>query len=459
MLRNVLRKVGPRTFTAVLALTVAAALLVGMHAWRTPPGADFRMIGPRGGNIVVQLPQLTKIPPLDHAAACARVQAHNARARGLKRSAPDDNDDDSARVVHHAAEAGCARSGERNYPFYDELGDVLNAGSSASRFDADQMLAAMREALRTASSADDVDTTLKGLNTRATYLAEPLHAPDFFLIGAEVMAVQAMFCTGKDAPACRAEAHSERGRALYGAGRWRADADLLRASIAAYRDALRDVDAKSRKWVEFHTLIGSSLGQLSEEVDGEARAGLLRQALDEYGQAATAVDPAAEWTWALINQNVCSIRQPLAAIEMDRAGTKRAIEECEKARDYYQARGQKTNEAAAHYNIARAYEQLAEWDQDEASAMRAVEHVRHTVQLYTEDGAVLSLAFGRVHLADALVEAGDFANSRPDGRDESLALFAEARVNLAAAEPVLRKAQAKGYLERLMDIRGRLEWR
>jgi len=162
--------------------------------------------------------------------------------------------------------------------------------------------------------------------------------------------------------------------------------------------------------------------------------------------------------WALINQNVCSIRQPLAGIETDRAGTKRAIEECEKARDFYQTRREKTNEAAAHYNMARAYEKLAQWDQDEASAMRAVEHVRRTVQLYTEDKAVLSAAFGRVHLAEALTDAGDFAKKRrqDDGEERSRALFAEARASLDAAEPVLRRAQANGYLERLKDARARL---
>jgi hypothetical protein len=155
---------------------------------------------------------------------------------------------------------------------------------------------------------------------------------------------------------------------------------------------------------------------------------------------------------------VCSIRQPLAAIEKDRAGTKQAIEECEKARDYYARRKEKTNEAAAHDNMARAYEKLAKWDQDLASAMRAVEHVRRTVQLYTEDGAILSVAFGQVHLADALVDAGDFAKKRRsgDGEERSQALFAEARASLDAAEPVLRGAQAHGYLESLKGARARL---
>jgi len=246
------------------------------------------------------------------------------------------------------------------------------------------------------------------------------------LIGAEAMAAHVTFCTGKGAPRCRMKSHSARGQDLSDAGRWRGDADLLRASIAAYREALRDVEAKSKDWVELHTLIGSALGQLSEQVETQAKAGLLRQALAEYEEAATAVAPDAEWTWALINQNVCSIRQPLAGIEKDRAGTKQAIEECEKARDYFAKSKEKTNEAAAHYNMARAYEKLAQWDQDEVSAMHAVEHVRRTVRLYTEDNAVLSVAFGQVHLAQALMDAGDFAKKRRqnDGEEGSRALFA-----------------------------------
>src|SRR5262249_31773628 len=150
---------------------------------------------------------------------------------------------------------------------------------------------------------------------------------------------------------CRAESHRRRGEALFDAGRWRADADLLRASIAAYREALRDVPEKSTAWIDLHTLIGSALRQLSEPVDRGARAGLLVEALQESVQARSAVDPSAEWTWALINQNVCSIRQPLAGINLDRAETRLAIEECEKARVYYLGSKQKTNEAAAHYNM------------------------------------------------------------------------------------------------------------
>jgi hypothetical protein len=298
VLSNLLRTLGLPAMVVVLLLIVVAAQLARAPGprLRPPPDAAFRLMGPAGKYVGVQ-PQLAKIPPLDFAVACAKVKAHNAKARELERSAPDDHDDDPSRTVHRAAEAGCTNSAERASAFYDELSDVLNSGSSASRFGAEQLLAATREALRAAPSADDVGVTLRGLDTRATYLAEPLHEPDFYLIGAEAMAAHVILCAGKDAPSCRRKSHSARGRDLFDAGRWRADAELLRASIAAYREALRDAAAKSKNWVELHTLIGSALAQLSEQVETPARAGLLREALAEYEEASTAVRPDAEWTW------------------------------------------------------------------------------------------------------------------------------------------------------------------
>jgi hypothetical protein len=286
-----------------------------------------------------------------------------------------------------------------------------------------------------------------------------LHAPDYFLIAAEGMAVRVQYCGGKKGVECRTASHARRGQSLSDAGRWRADANLLSAGIAAYREALHDVEAESSTWIELHTLIGSTLAQLSERYEGEARRPLLRQALDEY-EAASALDPSQAWRWALIHQNVCSIRQPLAAIDVDRASTRRAIEECEKARVYYAARNERTNEAAAHYNAARAEGRLAEWDHDEAAAVRAVEHVRRTVQLCGEDNAILSRAFGQVHLAQALLRASDLARTpheNDDARERSRALLAEARASLREAEPILRNAQAKGYLEEFAKVRSRLE--
>jgi hypothetical protein len=107
--------------------------------------------------------------------------------------------------------------------------------------------------------------------------------------------------------------------------------------------------------------------------------------------------------------------------------------------------------------------------------MRAVEHVRRTVQLYADDHAVLSRAFGQVHLAEALIHAADlagkaggqgkppenaYAHAQPDTSDNNQerrrALLAEARASLDDAEPVLRAAEARGYLERLESARRRL---
>jgi hypothetical protein len=443
-------------WTIVLA---AAVLLVGaVFVGRPPapkppdPNARFQLIGPQGEPIVVQLPELAKVPPLDLAAACPAVAANDAAVRAKYR--PEDRDSSIL-----AAAAGCA-GGPRAYAFYDELGDALAAPRESSLEDTHQTLAAMREALRAATSAKEVVATLRGLNRRAANRGDALHAPDLFLIGAEVMSVHLLYCTGnaKEAANCRADTNTQRGQDLFDAGRWRADTELLRGSIAANREALRDTEEKSDDWVELRARIGSALGQLSEQTSGDAKRALLRQALDEYELAASAVDPSSQSTWAMINQNVCSIRQPLAAMDQDRANTRRAIEECEKARVYYEKHREKTNEAAANYNMARAYEKLAAWDQDEAVALAAVDHVRRTVQLYTDDGVVMSRAFGQVHLADALIDANEFAARRSDeeGCEQSRALVAEARASLDAAEPILRAAKATGYLESLARVRRRL---
>lgn len=456
-MRPLLSRVVVRTLVAAVALGGAAS--IGVRVARTAEG-DLRLIGPQGVPIVVALPELMKVPELDIAAACASVEAHNARARRLRASTPETADDDEAEDTEHtvykAAEAGCAGTGERGYEFYRDIGDVLRPTAKSTRFDADHMFASLREALRTAVSGEDITAIVLRLDSRASYLAERLHAPDFYLIAAEALVVRAQFCSGNDAARCRAETNRSRVEHLYDAGRWRADTDLLRAAIAAYREALHDVIDRSSEWVDLHTLIGSALAQLSEQHDGDERRALLRQALDEYEVARTAVGPEAEWTWALINQNVCSIRQPLAALDSDRAATRLAIEECEKARAYYAARKDRTSEAAAHYNMARAYERLAEWDHDEDAATRAVEYVRRCVQLYDEEGVMLSRAFAQVHLAEALIDLSEFASTRRDA-DRARALRAEARACLDAAEPILRDAGAKGYLERLTGIRGRLD--
>jgi hypothetical protein len=427
---------------AALALTVIAVSAGGVRLPRVQADAPVRMIGPHGEPIVVQLPELAKIPPLDLAAACDVLARPDAR---------------EARKEHEVALAGCAGRHDKDYAFYDDLGDMLTEFAEASAFDANQMIAAMREALLIAPTAEDVSVTMRGLSARATSVADRLHAPDYYLLGAEMMAAHLQFCTGDKAAACRRDSHENRGLHLSGAGRWRGDADLMRAGIAAYREALKDAAEKSSDWVDLLTHVGSALAQLSERTDDtRVRRTLLREALQEYVRASSAVKENDRSTWAMINQNVCSIRQPLAALDQNRWGTREAIAECEKARAYYEDRGEKTNEAAAHYNMARAYERLAEWDRDEASAMQAVVHVRRAVALYGEDNATMSQAFGRIHLAEALMDAGDLARTRKDGDERHKELLAEANASLDAAEPVLRKAQASGYLDRLESVRRRV---
>lgn len=450
---------------------VVVAMLVGAVYFRRtervpappPPDVNFSIVGPKGEPSVVQLPELAKIAPLDIEAACSRLAKLNeARRTELReRLGPDSKEAETHPSIRSASEAACADPGRRGYDFYDDLADALNERKQSTRDDAYQMIAALREALRAAAEPKDVDSTLLDLALRGSDQGDRLHAPDLYLIGAEAMAVRVKYCTEEDAKKaarCRMNVNMRRGENLFDAGRWRADVKLLRAGIAAYREALVDAPDKSDDWTELHARIGSALAQLSEREDGDARRALLRQALDEYEIAGRGDDASTSSTAAMINQNVCSIRQPLAGLNMDRAETKRAIAECEKARVYYAKSEEKTNEAAAHYNMARAFEKLATWDQDEAAAFQAVSHVRRTVQLYTEDRATMSVAFSRVHLAGALIDASEFLQKRDDddSRETRRALIAEARDNLNAAEPILRDAKAAGYLESLDTTRRRL---
>jgi hypothetical protein len=70
----------------------------------------------------------------------------------------------------------------------------------------------------------------------------------------------------------------------------------------------------------------------------------------------------------------------------------------------------------------------------------------------------MSVAFGRVHLADALIDASEFVQKRSDNESREMrrALIGEARASLDAAEPVLRDAKAAGYLASLDTTRRRL---
>jgi hypothetical protein len=426
-----------------------------------PPDPRFALIGPQGKSLVANLPELAKVPPLDLAAACALVQSQNDKLRAVNKTLAAERPAlDISPYVRATTEAGCVDASRRDHRFYDALSDALTAPTQTSRQDAYQMAAALREALRSATSPEEVVETLAALNARTAMRGDRLHEPDLFLLAAEVMAVRTQYCDGEERAAakCRGSAHKKRGDNLFDAGRWRADARLLRASIEANREALRELGDKSGDWLDLHARIGDALAQLSEQETGGARRALLRQALDEYEIVAGPVRSGGGSTAAMINQNVCSIRQPLAALDKDRANTRLAIEECEMARAYYAKNEEKTNEAAAHYNMARALEKLADWDQDEAAALEAVDHVRRTVQLYAEDEVTLSVAFGRVHLADALVDASALVQKRADdaSRARARAMRTEARESLDAAEPVLRAAKAAGYLASLEQVRRRL---
>lgn len=449
---------------------LAAVVLAGGAAWlhwiapqpEPPPDPSITLIGPQGEPQAVQMPLLARVPPLDLDAACALVRKQNENLREANRRLQDERpgSSDISSYVRDPVEAACADTTRREYAFYDELSESLDAPTQRSREGVYQLLAARREALRRATEAAEVGATLQSLALEAGARADEVNDPDLFLIGAEALALRAQYCAvdTREAAACRAATHKLRGEHLFDAGRWRGDAKLLRQSTGAYRQALNDTAAKSDEWVTLHARLGDALAQLSER-ESEERRGLLRAALDEYELAQPFVDPDGRWTVAMFNQNICSIRQPLAALDRDRVGTRRAIDECEKARAHYAEIHDKSSEAAAHYNMARALEKLADWDQDEDAALAAVEHVRQTVRLYSEDKVTLSVAFGRVHLADALTDASAFPARRGDGESQakSRAMREEARASLDAAEPVLTEAKAAGYLSSLARVRQRLE--
>jgi len=456
-------------------ILLAAAIMLGGWAYlrwtETPPrpvDARFTLVGPQGEPMVVRLPELAKTPPLDLAAACALVAKQNAGLRDFRKSAAD-NPAQAAILegaIRTAAEAGCSAGGPRDFRFHDQLSDALASPTQKSRDDVFQVVAASREALRVATSPAQVVTALEGLTGRVAVRGDAVSAPDLYLIAAEALALRTHYCSGnaEQVASCRASANMKRGEHLFDAGRWRADANLLQASIAASRAALRDLAETSSDVVDVRARIGDALSQMSELKEVGARRALLRQALDEYALALGAVDasaspaPLREANEAMIYQNVCAIRQPLAALDKDRENTQRAIAECEKSRAYYVETHDRVSEAGAHYNIARALENIAEWEQDDAAALAAVEHVRRSVQLYVEADAKLSIAFARVHLAEALLGAHAFVRDRSDDASQAKAraYLTEARENLDAAEPALRDAKATGYLAALKRARRRL---
>jgi hypothetical protein len=241
----------------IVGLIVVAMLGGAVYVRRTgrppaPPPLDvnFSIVGPKGEPVVVQLPELAKVPPLDVAAACALLAKQNEtqRAELWARLGQDSKEAESHSSIRSASEAACADPGRRNYEFYDDLADALNDQKQSSRTDAYQMIAALREALRAATVPTDIDSTLLALALRGGDRGDRLHAPDLYLIGAEAMAVRVTYCAEEDpkkAARCRMNVNMRRGENLFDAGRWRADVKLLQAGIAAYREALADAPDKS----------------------------------------------------------------------------------------------------------------------------------------------------------------------------------------------------------------------
>jgi hypothetical protein len=413
--------------------------------------AEFRLIAADAKAILAQMPLLAAMPPLDVAAACAKVAVHNETARKLSQlpeNARDDDDPD--REILESAKAGCGDAARRDFKFYDQLGDLLTDPSGKepiTRLFLDQMTAAMREALRVATNSDDMQMELDGIDTRVPFLADRLSDPTLFLIGVEATATLAELCAGAPAE-CRASANRHRGLDLMHAGRWLGQQDRLSAAIEAFRDALPDVDLHGQDWINLHAYVGSALSYISE-LEPERRQSLLEQALAEYNEAERAIDPAMAGRQGPIEVNECSIREPLAALTGNREMLARAIEQCRYGVEFYEKVKDGIDQAAAaHYNLASAFRDLARWDRDKEAARQAVEHSRRSLELYDSEGAALSVAFARVGLAVSLVAASRLAD-----RDAVRQLFDEARSNLDLAEPVLRQANATHYLEQLAKVR------
>jgi tetratricopeptide (TPR) repeat protein len=438
-------------------LSYAALALLGLTtlaADADAPTDDAFAITVFGGEReTIHLPLLAAIPAFDRDSACALVKEHNARARELNaHPAPDQDDDDPALDIYDAAEKGCNGTAELDYKFYHELGGLLGkvADNSRTRSAANQMLGAMREALKAAQTLDQSQSILQQIEINSVYQAQPLRDSTMFLIGVEAAAPLLRFCgSDENAVECRRDANESSGDALADAGRWLGRADLLRQAVLSYRAALEGLKPNSSDWIHRHTDIGSTLSYEGELEPAAARIATLQAALGEY-DLVSAADPAVgneDW----VRQNRGSILQPLADLTHDRAMMNRAIDDLVFALNSFKEDKDADRQAAASYNLARAYGSIAEWDGDEQAAARAVELTRDCVRLYGEAQVPMSRAFGQIHLAEALTEAGDIAEHRRAGAGKPF--YAEARVALDDAEPVLRAASAARYLANLKTAR------
>jgi len=220
------------------------------------------------------------------------------------------------------------------------------------------------------------------------------------------------------------------------------------------------MDARSPKWVSLQTGLGSTLAQLSEsQTDRTAKRLFLQEALDTYEAVSKVVPSSATSTWAMIHQNMCSIREPLAGVDRDRDALKQAIEECKAAATYYASHDQGENEAASHHNLGRAYGRLVEWDKDDIAATRAIDEWRKAAALYQLAGRNLSFALSQTNLAEALLDKRELLVQ--EGGANRLAIarlyYQEAKTKLDAAESVLTEAKSKKYLEIVARARERLD--
>jgi tetratricopeptide (TPR) repeat protein len=329
------------------------------------------------------------------------------------------------------------------------------ASDSPTRSAANQMLGAMRDALKAAKNPAQAQRVLQTIEGNVIYLAEPLHDSTMFLIGAEAATPLPIFCGGEKAVECRRDANERLGTSLEDGGRWLGRADLLHQAALAYRRGLEGLDPGSSDWTHRHTDIASALSYEAEHEPPEGKIATLKDALAEY-DLVTATDPSTEqWDW--IRQNRGSILEPLADLQHDPKLMARAVDDLTWALESFKKDQDASRQAAASYNLARAYSVLAEWDNDEQSAMRAVELTRDCARLYGEAQVPMSKAFGQIQLAEALTAAGDIAERQHAGSGKPL--YDEARIALNEAEPVLRTAQATRYLANLESARRALESR
>jgi tetratricopeptide (TPR) repeat protein len=289
-----------------------------------------------------------------------------------------------------------------------------------------------------------------------THLAEPLHDSTMFLIEIEAAAPLLRFCgSDEKAAECRRDANERSGSALADAGRWLGRADLLQQAALSYRGALEGLKTGSYDWIHRHTDIGDALSYESEFEPRAEKIATLKAALDEY-DLVIAADPSAQnEDW--IRQNRGSILQPLANLNHDRPMMERAIDDLTQALESFRKDEDANRQAAASYNLARAFGSIADWDGDETAAARAVELTRDCVRLYGEAQVPMSRAFGQIHLAEALTTEGDIAEHRRKGTGKPL--YEEARAALYEAEPVLRAANAAKYLDDLARTRRMLDSR